>query len=252
MSFEEYQSVEHPEPYIYILESDSGALLYFGSRHSFNPEDPQMEQLEKAWKTFKPEVAYAEGGELEIDSLNRKELIGRYGEFGLAWMLARQDGISVRSLDPSRESEVKYLRDEGWSGEQLMLFYTLRQVAQSQQQQISVDFSEVVPKYLNSLVQRFGLEGPTTIDDFEDAVARLLPDVHDWKTIAMTYFYPGPQNPSHFTNEIATESNIFRDQYHADLLKKAVLSGKRVFAIAGSAHAVMQEPALRTALNHQN
>ena len=64
----------------------------------------------------------------------------------------------------------------------------------------------------------------------------------------MSYFYPGPQDPSYFTNEVATESNHFRDQYHVKLLEEAVRSSKRVFAIVGSAHAVMQEPTLRSVL----
>lgn len=249
MSFEEYQSTDHPEPYIYQINTNSGALLYFGARHSFEPSDAQMKQLEKVWRDFKPDVAYTEGTNVSsIDSLARTQVIQRYGEVGLTWRLAHRDDVPVRSLDPNREDEVAYLNNQGWSGEQLMLFYTLRQVAQSHSQQAPVHLEQVVPQYLNSLAQRLGLKGPTTLSQFEQAVERLLPNVSNWKTIPMTYFYPGPQDPSYFTNEIATDSNRFRDRHHVDLLSEAVRSGKRVFVVAGSAHAVMQEPALRDAL----
>lgn len=248
MSFEEYRSLNHAEPFTYRLETDSGALLYFGSRHSFDPTDPQVDQIEEAWNAFQPDVAYAEGGELSIESLSRKQAVERYGEFGVTWLLARRDGVPARSLDPSRAAEIAYLKKHGWSDEQLMLFFALRQVAQSQNQRVSIDLTEALPQYLNSLVQRFDLQGPTTLVQFEDTVGRLLPDVQTWKAIPTSYFYPGPQDPNYFTNEIATESSRFRDQYHVDLLVEAVRSGKRVFAISGSAHAVMQEPALRSRL----
>lgn len=249
MSFEEYQAVDHSEPYVYRIEADSGALLYFGSRHSFDPEDPQMDTLRRVWNAFEPDVAFTEGTEVSsIDTLSRTDLIRRYGEVGMTWHLAQRDGVPVRTLDPSRKAEIDHLMQKGWTGEQLMLFYTLRQVAQSQDQEVSVELTEVVPKYLTSLAERFPLQGPTTLAQFEAAVARHLPDVQNWTALSRSYFYPGPQDPSYFTNKISTDSNQFRDQHHADLLIEAVRSGKRVFAIAGSAHAVMQEPALRGTL----
>lgn len=252
MSFEEYQAIDHPEPYVYRIEADSGALLYFGSRHSFDPTDPQMDRLEEVWSTFKPDILYTEGTRVSaIDSLSQKQVMERFGEMGMTWHLAHQDRVPVRSLDPNRKAEIDYLKQQGWSGEQLMMFYTLRQVAQSQSQQGSIDLTQAVPKYLKSLVQRFNLQGPTTLTQFEDAVVRHLPGVQNWKAIPMSYFYPGPQDPSYFTNKISTDSNRFRDQYHVGLLTEAVRSGKRVFAIAGSAHAVMQEPALRALIQRR-
>lgn len=248
MSFEAYQAIDHSEPYIYQLESETGALLYFGSRHSFDPTDTQMDTLAEVWTSFDPEVAFAEGGDLSIDGFSRTQAIERYGEVGLTRWLAQQDSVPVHSLEPSMQSEIAHLKEQGWSDEQLMLFYTLRKVPQSRKQQSSVDLTEAAPRYLESLVQRFDLQGPTTLTQFEDAIGRLLPDVQDWKSIAASYFYPGPQEPSYFTNKVATASNRFRDQYHVERLKEAVRSGERVFAVAGSAHAVMQEPALRSAL----
>ena len=94
--------------------------------------------------------------------------------------------------------------------------------------------------------QRFGLDGPTTIEEFEEFVQQLLPSVIDWQKISVSYFYPGPQSPEYFTNKIATDSNIFRDKYHVGLFSRAIQAGRKVFAVVGSAHVVMQEPALRS------
>jgi len=58
-------------------------------------------------------------------------------------------------------------------------------------------------------------------------------------------FGPGPQDPAGLTNRLYTASNRFRDRSHVQLIGEAVSAGERVFVVAGSAHAVMQEPALR-------
>ena len=249
MSYEQYQRFEHKEPYIIRLQSHAGTLLYFGSRHSFDPDDPQMDTLSRVFSDFSPDVVYTEAFPEQIYSLSRPEAIKRSGEFGLTWKLAGENDIPVYSLEPDRADEVAYLQMQIWSDTQIVLFYTLRQVAQSHQQQLSMDLSIVVPKYLTSLNQRFGLTGPTTIEEFEQAVNRLLPGVDNWQTIPGSYFYPGPQDPEYFTNRIATDSNIFRDRHHVNMITEAVQEGKKVFAVAGSTHAVMQEPALRSILD---
>ena len=251
LTFEQYQALDHAEPYVVHLETASGALLYFGARHTFDPADPQLDSLEAAWRAFAPDAAYTEGGDLSIDGLSRDEAVQRFGEAGLTWVLARRDGVPVQTLDPPRAAEVAHLRDVGWTDEQLMLFYTLRNVAQRGAQAESVDFRNVLPRYLASLTARFGLRGPDTFDAFEDAVSRLLPELGDWRSIPGSYFYPGPQDPEFFTNRISTDANRFRDAYHVRVLNETVASGKRVFAVMGSAHVVMQEPALRAAHPHR-
>ncbi len=248
LSFEQYQKTKHKEPYIIQLQLPTGTLLYFGSRHSFDPDDPQMDTLSRVFSDFSPDVVFTEAFPEQVDSLSRQEAIKRSGEFGLTWKLAGENDIPVHSLEPDRTDEVAYLQNKTWSDTQIMLFYTLRQVAQSHQQQVSVDLSTVVPKYLTSLNRRFGLTVPTTLGAFEQAVHRLLPGVDTWQTIPGSYFYPGPREPEYFTNRIATDSNIFRDTYHVQVITEAVQQGKKVYAIAGSAHAVMQEPALRSVL----
>lgn len=249
MSFEQYQKVDHEEPYIYRIESNSGTLLYFGSRHSFDPSDPQMDSLTQAFNQFAPDVVITESFPKKFDySLNKLEAIKTNGEFGLTWKLANEQNIPIHSIEPEKGKEVDYLKNQGWTDTQLMLFYTLRQVAQSHEQQQSENLSALVPEYLTSLKQRFGLNGPTTLEAFENAVKKLLPSVRNWKTIPTFYFYPGPQDPEYFTNRIATDSNIFRDKYHVEVITEAVQKGQKVFVIVGSAHAVMQEPALRSIL----
>lgn len=253
MSYEEYQRIDRDEPYVLRLcdPTGTGHQLYFGSRHSNDPADPQMQRVADALRSIKTDVVLTEGGELEIEGLTREDAIRRFGEFGLTRWLALADGTRVETLDPPRVAEIAHPRDEaGFTVPQLKLFYTLHHVAQSRRSGAPpVDFDAAVPRYLQHLSNERGLPGaPETLVEFEDAVRRLLPDVTDWRQIPEQFFYPGPQEPTHFTNEVQTASNDFRDRYHVRRLVQLVDTGKKIFAIVGSTHVVMREPALRKLL----
>ena len=47
-------------PYVLELASARGALLYYGSRHTRDPDDPQIAGMLARWRTFRPTVAVAE------------------------------------------------------------------------------------------------------------------------------------------------------------------------------------------------
>lgn len=252
MGYEEYQRMEHEEPYILRVcaAEGNGELLYFGSRHSNDPKDSQMDQIARSFDAVLPDLALTEGGDLEVDGLTREEAIRRFGESGLTRRLAHGLGVPAHNLDPAREAEIAHLRDElDFTVPQLKLFYTLRQVSQSHRSQAQIDFDQAVPQYLQHLSTERGLSGsPETLSEFEADVRRLLPQVTNWREISAQYFFPGPQDAHHFTNDIQTASNNFRDRYHVRRILEFVDSGSRVFAIVGSTHVVMQEQAIRKEL----
>ena len=140
MSYEQYQQIDHGEPYIYQIELNTWKLLYFGSRHSFDPQDQQMDTLAQKFKQFAPDIVITEAFPENFDfSLDMEEAIKNSGEFGLTWKLADEQNIPIQSMEPTRKKEVEHLKHQGWSDTQLMLYYTLRQVAQSQDQRDSLD-----------------------------------------------------------------------------------------------------------------
>ena len=49
------------ESYVLQIDGGRGALLYFGAKHSRDRKHPQRERIEKAWKKFRPTVAFQEG-----------------------------------------------------------------------------------------------------------------------------------------------------------------------------------------------
>src|SRR5690606_19910502 len=49
----------------YIIEAThepGGKLLYYGSSHFYDPDDPMIKDIEDKWHSFKPDIALWEGG----------------------------------------------------------------------------------------------------------------------------------------------------------------------------------------------
>ena len=251
MTYEEFQRLDFAEPYIIRLcaKSGPGRVVYFGSRHTNQPTDSQIRMIEEEIEGLQPDLVLTESVLPDMTGLTRLEAITKFGEPNFAGWLARSKGIAVESVDPPRDVEVKGLLDAGYTVAQLKVFYTLRQVAQSQGTTLPVTIEEAVTRRLQNLGSR-GLPGkPETLDEFEAEIRKMLPELADWRTITREYFYPGRQNPHHITNDIQTASNNIRDRYQAQRIAQFVNQGRKVFAIAGSSHAVIQERLLRHLLD---
>jgi hypothetical protein len=52
-----------------------------------------------------------------------------------------------------------------------------------------------------------------------------------------------------FLNDISRASNAYRDEFIVRLLVQHVADGRRVFAVVGGSHVIMQEAALRARLS---
>ncbi len=255
MTFDEYRRVEHPAPYVVRLaHRGGGELLFFGSRHSFDPSHPQFERLLTLWEEFRPTLAFWEGGgPLRVPG-DRDEVIRYAGEPGLVRHLAARDGVRAESPEPA-DGDVTALLLERFSAEQVKLFYVLRQVSQYvgyEGRELPVTLEEQVLADLGAFAAHPGLAGPPTNLEEVGALARKhLPDLADWRKVPLSYFAPGIETGRQFTNEIALAASAFRDEHLMARIVEAVRSGERLFAVFGASHAVMQERALRHALGRR-
>ncbi len=252
MTFEEYRGIEHPAPYVVRLaHRGGGELLFFGSRHSFEPSHPQFERLVGLWEEFRPTLAFWEGGgPLEVGD-DRDEVIRRAGEPGLVRYLAARDGVRAESPEPA-DGDVTALLLERFSAEQVKLFYVLRQVSQYvgyEGRELPVTLEEQVLSDLGAFAGHPGLAGPPTNLEEVGALAREhLPDLADWREVPLSYFAPGLEDGRQFTNDVALAASAFRDEHLMARIVEAVSAGERLFAVFGASHAVMQERALRHTL----
>ena len=248
MSFEEYAKAPFlPMPHILVLTADTGQVFYFGTRHTFDPNDWQIRAIEDYWHQFHATLALNEGGDPPVlDS--REEMVQRFGEAGLVRFLAKTSGLPVRSLEPPREQERELLLKD-FSVEQVKLFYVLRGVVQFRKSRNDERIEDFVKSVIDGLSREPGLEGPPkSFSEFERSYARLFGESTDWRAAPDEWFDPAIPTPPRYTNRISRQLSEFRDQHMVRLLISEVKRGQRVFAVVGASHVIMQERALREAL----
>ena len=246
MTFDEYAKVRHGYPYIVELQIGKGALLYFGAQHTFDPKHAQIAQIEKLWKEFRPTVAYYESSGTSL-SKTVEEAVSKSGEPGLVRFLAARDKISAFSLEPSKTDEVAMML-KTYTPEQIKVFFVLRQVPQFRERKTDETIESFMTTFLGNVARIPGLESaPNTVAELGESCLWLSPQLKDWRTADRSW--SDPVATQAYTNQIARLSSEFRDLHMVKLLIDEVKQGKRVFAVVGGSHVVMQERALKAVSN---
>jgi len=243
LTSEEYGSLvdTHPRPYIVEIESQNGgALLLYGSEHTQDPNDPQIADIQTRWNNFHPTIALVES-RLGFFVAGFQNPVKEYGEMGWAFSLARKDSISTYTWEMPRELEIQYVLEK-YSKEQVALFYILRPYFSNFRFGKPDDPDAVATDYINERRDFPGIENVITSVEQIDAIwQRDFSDEADWRDTSDQFGLPG------YLDEIAIRSNEVRDEHFVRVIIDLVQKGERVFAIAGSSHAVKLEPALQTA-----
>lgn len=247
LSYEEYARLEHPTPYVLEFARRSGALLYFGAAHTYELSDPQVERIVGLWEEFSPTIAFNEGGDPPAE-LSIAAAVSQYGESGLVRFLARRDEVPVASVEPPLAEQARALRAAGFEGEQILLFFALRQVPQHAAKTGTPMQEARLQEVLRYFMAETGLASPATPAELAAACARRLPALRHWSEAPQEWFDPVFERPPVFTNEIARRTSDLRDAWAVRLLTARVERGERVFAVMGASHVVVQEPALRARL----
>jgi len=249
MSYKDYGRIRHARPYILNFKTDKGALLYFGIGHAYRADDPQIEKLEKEFLQFRPTLILNESGTPPAAATAR-EAIEKYGEPGLLSFLAKKHNLPIKSLDPPRLDEIKYiLGTKRWTLEQVFLFYVLRQIPENNKKTNPQIPDAMVEEAIKRSSKMPGFENlPKTLAEFEASVKKHFPQVADWRKIEQKIFDPNP-DLGNFTNDIADASVQFRGKFMVKTLVEEARRGERVFAVVGASHVVKQEKALKTLLD---
>lgn len=243
MTFEQYREIDHQTPYLLHLKGKNGEeLIYYGSYHSFDPVDTMFIEIERLFCELKPAVAFNEGGNPLVE-MTKQASIERYGEPGFVRFLGKQHGVAVLNLDPPLQEEINALLTM-FSKEDLFLFYCLRQIPTYLKRRDKPQFEEYMRRFtsrVGSYLSRKPEEA--TLEIFQN----LFEGFSDIKfnIELISYNFTDPTVFEYKTNQIARESSYFRDCYMVNRLDEALLKYKKVFAVVGASHVVMQEEALR-------
>lgn len=232
---DEGQYILHIEP-----EGDQGgrgALLFFGSRHSKDPEHPQQPALRRAWDGFKPTVALVEGRMSSFVGTARQG-IGVFGEGAAVYSMAHDAGVPLYTLEPPLEVETAALEEIG-DRTQVALFRVLSGYMSAKRGGPVSDFK------IGRLLSRRAAPLTDALPDIAalDAYfASQFPQLPGWRDLPEQAMWPGRTDT--WLNLMATRANEVRDAHFVRTILDLAQRGERVFAIAGRSHTVVWEPVL--------
>ena len=243
MSWEDYVLHPRKEPYVLELDKQSGSLVYYGAFHNVDPAHPQFQEIEEKWEEFQPTLAYCEGIIWPLEE-SRTKAIENYGEQGLVTYLAARDGIQIECIDPSLKEQATYLK-KYFPPHLIKVYYVLRQAAVNRM--LKKDLHDLY--YVDQLfrcfrrIKDFSIS-PTNLNEYERMVSDLFPSLDDWKKIP--YFYFRSPDSGGFLAAIHQKLNEYRDYVMIRKVSKALKKGKRIFAVVGRSHVVIQEAVLKS------
>ncbi len=242
LTYKQYAKLNHDTPYVLEFKVGKGALLIFGSRHLFDPQDPQVADILKEWDQFEPDVAYNEGGHPPTRR-TLKAAVESHGEPGLVRFLAARDTIPVATFEPSLEEEIRAVRKR-YSPEQVKVWDALRAFLTFRSSKHTQTADEFMAEILsNSVWQDTGLaDRIRNVAELQLACDKLFTGLKDWRKVPEDWFDPTQEGC--FTNEIENDNGMFRNQHIFKVLTKRAQRGDRVFAVIGASHVPVLEPAL--------
>lgn len=242
LSFAEYAGRQHPTPYVVAAGGGGTRLVLFGGRHTSDPAEPGLTQLEAAFAALGPALALHEGTPPALEP-EREIAIRRHGEAGLVRLLAARAGIATASMDVPLPDEARRLRAALGAGDALV-YLVVRQLASFNRKTARLDFDGYFADFFALIGPGLGLaiDWPLIAREHARLLGRPL------AARAVTARETDPMRDELPTQRISRLSNRLRDEHMLTVLLDAVASHRRVFASVGVSHAVMLEPALRAAL----
>jgi hypothetical protein len=245
MSWSEYSKLRPEWPRVVRLSHGQGELLYYGGRHTYLPADPQIDEIERLWSSFRPTIALNEGGNPPVEASRELQVL-KSGEAGWVRFLAARDDVPVISLDPSRSEEVAHL-SRTFSRQDVKLFFLLRGVWQFRSRDQPGTLEAEVERVLRIYNATPGMGGPPRTEaEVVPIYQRRFAGQGAYRNVPGSWF--DPVREESWLNAISRTSSDYRDRYMIALLARQVADGQRVFAVVGGTHVIMQERALRTCI----
>ena len=276
MTFEEYARMEergevHVPPYEYEEGSEAGKrVVYFAAVHSNDPSHAMFDegQIERSLEKARPDVVFVEGLITltehkdaflkRLAQMSREEAIRAFGEAGFAAKIAQEQGAEVDSPEPAPKEEIEDLQKRGFSRNAIFAFFTYRQIPEFQRRANESDMNSF-KEYIKPTLEEF--KKATQWADFDYSFERALyvgkkiwgddmnPADESWEFRLDPVSRASQTEHETVVNEIARESNVFRDTHILEKVKETLQGRDRIFIVYGATHAVMQRPAIREMLS---
>jgi hypothetical protein len=219
----------------------SPTLTIIGIEHSRDPSHEQFTRIAAEFTAARPTRVYFEGPDRGIAE-DRDETIRNGGESAFARLLARESGISARSLEPSPSDQMQALAGR-YPMEQVLLFFVLREASRLRDREGRT--REALDSAVGSLLGRVsamagsaGVKLPFgDVAGLQAAFERYWPG-SDWREADAKWFSPRADDRhtgGQFMAAINRADSSNRDRHMVKLFTDAVRRGERLFVVVSPA-----------------
>jgi len=243
LSFSELEKIDYVLPYILELKNGNKHLAMYGCKHTFNPQDTMLIDIQDKFEKLKPDIALNEGGDWPIYN-SRDETVMKSGEQGFLRFLCEKDSIPVRSFESNPVEEYEYLVSK-YKKDDVLLMYFCRQIVQIQRKQDIEDFKEVMTNYLTGL-KNSGLPIENPKNEYSKLVENykhLIKTDLNWKEFNPENVLPVYNNT--ILNEINRASVNYRDLHIVNEIVTELEKNDKVFVLVGGSHVIKQEALIK-------
>lgn len=246
MSMDKYrESGGHVRPYIYHLKDQKGEVYVLGIDHTKDPDNPQIDSIDRIWKEFQPDVLLIEG-RLGFLFSWVQDPVKNYGESGKAVSLAKGDDVEVYTWEPHKQDEINLML-RNYSPEKVAFFYSLRPYLSNYRFGKPANPDEKMESYIKSRTDQDGIRGKIkSVTQIDSMWTADFPAEKDWRDSSDQYGWP-----KGYLSEMAAYSNEIRNLHQCSVILELVEKGNKVLVVMGSSHAFRIEEALRNEFNKQ-
>lgn len=251
MTLDQFYSFDHPVPYSYVLNKNNQYIYYFGSRHSFDPDDSQFQEIKTFFNDFlekttqENSVILVEGGGRPVVESEKSAILAD-AEMGFVTYIANVQNRQVVSPEISGKERFQLLLKH-FTKEEIAYYCFVQVCWQWNRTYNKTDFKQYIQVFLQN---NQDASGWSDVDFTYEGM--LL--IH--KNLFHTLFDPSdtdflgsildPRKQTSIINSISKfDDSGLRDNYVLDQIENYWNKGMSMFIIYGSPHAVMQEPVLR-------
>lgn len=230
-------------PYVKTYTNANKKVLVYGSYHTNNPADNEINDIQHQFQKFNPDIILYEGNHIGVE-LTMEKSISYYYEMGLVRWLARKHNIQEKNIEPHTKYIYSQLK-QSYTTDILLLATVLGQNSLFIKQHTKEDFEELYPVVIRDIE-----EGGLVLTEEQKEVAYFYalydsfyhksfePETFDYRTTELSYDIS-------LLNKVIRSSADYRDQHMLRVIDSVLNHYNKVYVQIGGRHAIVWQPALK-------
>lgn len=254
---EDLAKSEAPLPFIAKYSREEKAMVYLAVEHSNSVKAATFVMLREALDQYPPRILLVEGFESNKGTSPREirdwaladGAGGTYsgGESAYAVQLAVKKKIPFRGLEPDELELHKALTSAGYSSEEMIHYYFLRQVPQWQRAG-TLNFNRIESTYQNfarGIAQKIHAKTVPAYGDFTRWYKIKNKEPFNESTVDSEKSAPFA-NGSYYTQKMSSVVGVVRDRHMVGVIAEELKTRSPIFVVLGGSHWMTQKMALES------